>query len=207
MTTMSAGRRMRMIAALCSIGFTATSCADTSGPMSRITVGPSATEVSIVSPESSGLRAIAAATQLRFAVDLTVPAYPVCPLTPPDAGVLTGTGFLTILIRTTENAQGTHIGTTIHGHGTATDANGDRWIWTDADLNNELFPSGNTSSNSFSQTVRENFNVIGPKGQKVMVKGTFHVTEVNGTTVVEFETGNHEDAEVCESGFVLTPLP
>ncbi len=136
-----------------------------------------------------------------------MPAYPVCPLTPPDAGALTGTGVLTLLFRTTENAQGTHIGTTIHAHGTATDATGARWIWTDADLNNELFPSGNTSSHVFSQTVRENFNVIAPKGQKIMLKGTFHVTKVNGRTIVEFETGNHEDAEVCESGFVRTPLP
>ena len=67
--------------------------------------------------------------------------------------------------------------------------------------------TGNTSSHSFSQTVREGFHVIGPKGQKVMVTGTFHVTGVNGSTVVEVETGNHEQAEVCESGFVLTPLP
>jgi hypothetical protein len=40
-----------------------------------------------------------------------------------------------------------------------------------------------------------------------MVRGTFHITKVNGTTVVEVEKGNHEENEVCESGFVLTPLP
>ena len=141
-------------------------------------------------------------TVTRSDVTFTIPGGTCGPTT-----TITGTGVLTLLFRATENAQGTHIGTTIHGHGTATDATGARWIWTDADLNNELFPSGNTSSHAFSQTVRENFNVIGPNGQKVMVKGTFHVTRVNGTTVVEFETGNHEDAEVCESGFGLTPLP
>ena len=203
MASMSLGA-IRSIAILLSVGLVTASCGGSTEPFSL--TGPSATDVAGDAEESARAGA-QAATQLRFSVDLTVPAYPVCPLTPPDAGVITGTGVLTLLFRVTENAQGTHIGTTIHGHGTATDATGARWIWTDADLNNELFPSGNTSSNGFSQTVRENFNVIGPNGQKVMVKGTFHVTEVNGTTVVEFETGNHEDAEVCESGFVLTPLP
>jgi hypothetical protein len=202
MTSMPVGPAMRIITILCSVGLVSASCGGSAEPISL--TGPSATGVA---DESSRAGAQAAATQLRFAVDLTVPAYPVCPLTPPDAGVITGTGVLTLLFRATENAQGTHIGTTIHAHGTATDATGAKWIWTDADLNNELFPSGNTSGNGFSQTIRENFNVIGPNGQKVMVKGTFHVTEVNGTTIVEFETGNHEDAEVCESGFVLTPLP
>src|SRR5688572_31982594 len=204
MTSVSLGPVMRMITILCSVGLVTASCGSSAQPISL--TGPSVTGVA-GDAEQLPRAGAQAATQLRFSVDLTVPAYPVCPLTPPDAGVITGTGVLTLLFRATENAQGTHIGTTIHGHGTATDATGARWIWTDADLNNELFPSGNTSSNAFSQTVRENFNVIGPNGQKVMVKGTFHVTEVNGTTVVEFETGNHEDAEVCESGFVLTPLP
>jgi hypothetical protein len=203
MTSVSPGPAMRMITILFSAGLVTASCGGTE-PISL--TGPSAAGVA-GDVEQSPRAGAQAATQLRFSVDLTVPAYPVCPLTPPDAGVITGTGVLTLLFRATENAQGSHIGTTIHAHGTATDATGARWIWTDADLNNELFPSGNTSSNAFSQTVRENFNVIGPNGQKVMVKGTFHVTEVNGTTVVEFETGNHEDAEVCESGFVLTPLP
>ena len=202
--TMPLGRAVRTITILGSVGLDTASCSGSAEPISL--TAPSATGVGGDAEESSRAGA-QAATQLRFSVDLTVPAYPVCPLTPPDAGVITGTGFLTILFRATENAQGTHIGTTIHAHGTATDETGARWVWTDADLNNELFPSGNTSSNTFSRTVRENFNVIGPRGQKVMVKGTFHVTEVNGTTVVEFETGNHEEAEVCESGFVLTPLP
>ena len=204
MTSMSRGRAMRAITILCSVGLVTASCSGGAEPISL--TAPSAAGVAEVPAESPRVTA-QAATQLRFSVDLTVPAYPVCPLTPPDAGVITGTGFLTVLFRATENAQGTHIGTTIHAHGTATDETGARWVWTDADLNNELFPSGNTSSNTFSRTVRENFNVIGPRGQKVMVKGTFHVTEVNGATVVEFEKGNHEDAEVCESGFVLTPLP
>ena len=204
MTNLPVGRAMRIVTMLCSVGLVTASCGGSAEPISL--TGPSATGVAEV-PEESPRVTAQAASQLRFSVVLTVPAYPVCPLTPPDAGVITGTGVMTLLFRATENAQGTHIGTTIHAHGTATDETGARWVWTDADLNNELFPSGNTSSHAFSQTVRENFNVIGPNGQKVMVKGTFHVTEVNGTTVVEVETGNHEDAEVCESGFVLTPLP
>jgi hypothetical protein len=164
------------------------------------------------SATTSGTTAAAAssgATQLNFSVDLTVPAYPICPLTPPAVGEIRGTGRLTILTRSVATpAGGTHFSTTIHGNGKATDELGGQWQWSDADLNNEVIPgTGNTSSHSFSQTVREGFHVIGPKGQKVMVTGTFHVTGVNGSTVVEVETGNHEQAEVCESGFVLTPLP
>jgi hypothetical protein len=148
-------------------------------------------------------------SQQRFSVALTVPAYPACPLTPPAAGELTGSGVLTILIRTTSDANGgTHVGTTITGHGKATDATGGAWTWSDADLNNEVIPgTGNTSSNSFEQTRTENFHVIGPKGQKIMVQGVFHITVVDGTVIVEFEKGNHEANEFCESGFALTPLP
>jgi hypothetical protein len=162
---------------------------------------------------STGLRAVATRaaadiTRLNFSVDLTVPAYPVCPLTPPDAGTLHGSGVLTVVLRSIADGNGgTHLGSSIHGHGTATDATGATWIWSDADLNNELFPSGNTSPNSFTQTVHEGFHVIGPKGQKIMVIGTFHVTMVDGTTIVEVEKGNHEEGEICESGFNLTPLP
>src|SRR5687768_18559510 len=138
MTSMSIGRAMRTITILGSVGLATASCGGSTEPISL--TGPSATDGAGDAEES--VRAGAqAATQLRFSVDLTVPAYPVCPLTPPDAGVITGTGVLTILFRTTENAQGTHIGTTIHAHGTATDETGARWIWTDADLNNELFRS------------------------------------------------------------------
>jgi len=68
-------------------------------------------------------------------------------------------------------------------------------------------PTGNTSSNTFSETQHEGFKVIGPDGQQIKVIGTFHITKVNGTTVVEVEHGNHEENEACESGFVLTPMP
>lgn len=200
--------KLSMSVVLCGIGLVAASCGD-----GRSQTGPTAerstTAVGTIPAASALVVAGTAATiQLRFSVDLTVPAYPACPLTPPSAGVITGTGVLTVLIRTTVDARGgTHIGTTIHGHGTATDQTGARWVWSDADLNNELFPSGNTSSNSFSQTRTEGFHVIGPKGALIKVKGTFHITMVNGTTVVEVEKGNHEANEFCESGFVLTPLP
>jgi hypothetical protein len=163
---------------------------------------PSATAPGTTAAASSG------ATQLNFSVDLTVPAYPICPLTPPAVGQIKGTGRLTMVIRSVATpGGGTHFSTTIHGNGKATDELGGMWEWSDADLNNEVIPgTGNTSSHSFSQTIREGFHVIGPKGQKVMVMGTFHVTRVNGSTIVEVETGNHEQGEVCESGFVLTPL-
>jgi hypothetical protein len=173
------------------------------GDDSRVSPSATAPETITAASASSG------ATPQRFSVDLTVPAFPTCPLTPPAVGEITGTGVLTIITRSvTASSGGTHFSTTIVGHGKATDELGGNWQWTDADLNNEVIPgTGNTSSHSFSQTVREGFHVIGPGGQKVMVMGTFHVTMVNGATVVEFEKGNHEDGEVCESGFVLTPLP
>lgn len=159
-------------------------------------------------PSAGAAGASAGVTRLNFSVDLTVPAYPACPAAPPDAGELHGGGVLSVVLRSvTDPNGGTRISSSIHGHGTVTDVEGNRWIWSDADLNNELFPSGNTSANSFTQTVHEGFHVIGPKGQKIMVIGTFHVTTVSGSTVVEVEKGNHEEGEACESGFVLTPLP
>jgi len=158
----------------------------------------------------AALQANSGAIQLNFSVDVTVPAYPTCALTPPSAGVLTGTGEMTFVVRLIADGRGgSHIGTTIHGHGTAVDENGGTWVWTDADLNNEVLglPTGNSSGTTFSETRHEGFKVIGPNGQQIMLFGTFHITRVNGTTVVEVEKGNHEENEACESGFVLTPLP
>lgn len=178
--------------------------------------GPTSPALSALAGAGNGasapevLQANSGAIQLNFSVALTVPAYPTCALTPPSVGELTGTGVLTVVVRLVEDGSGgSHIGATIHGHGAAVDANGGQWVWTDADLNNEVvgLPTGNTSSNTFSETRREGFKVIGPNGQKVMVTGLFHITKVNGTTVVEVERGDHEVNEACESGFVLTPLP
>lgn len=201
--------KLSMGIVLCGIAFVVGSCGD-----GRTLTGPTAgTPTAAPAAIPSNAAPIAAntggVTQLRFSVNpLTVPAYPACPLTPPSAGVITGTGVLTIVLRTIADANGgTHVGTTIYGNGTATDQTGARWVWSDADHNNELFPSGNTSSNSFSQTITEGFHVIGPKGEQIKVKGTFHITVANGKTVVEFEKGNHEANEFCESGFTLTPLP
>ena len=204
MTSASARLTLTLVPILCGAIFAA-SCAD-SVPTNASVTGAE-TAVTVNRATSPSVRATTPVTISRFSVDLTVPAYPVCPFNP-SAGEITGTGVLTILMRTiTDSNGGTHIGTTIVGHGTAIDINGERWIWSDADLNNELFPSGNTSSNTFTTTTVEGFHVIGPKGQKVMVQGTFHITEVNGRTVVEVERGNHEEGEICESGFALTPLP
>ena len=161
-------------------------------------------------PAPAVLQANSGAIQLNFSADLTVPAYPTCSAAPPSAGVLTGTGVMTFVVRiVSDGSGGSHLSTTIHGHGTAVDQNGGKWVWTDVDLNNAVLglPTGNTSSNTFSETRHEGFKVIGPNGQQIMVRGTFHVTSVNGSTVVEVEKGNHEENEACESGFVLTPLP
>jgi|KBSSwiStaDraftv2_1062776.scaffolds.fasta_scaffold67712_2 hypothetical protein len=161
-------------------------------------------------PAPATVQANSGAIQLNFSAALTVPAYPTCAAAPPSAGVLTGTGVMTFVLRiVSDGSGGSHINATIHGHGTAVDQNGGQWVWTDADLNNEVLglPTGNTSSNTFSETQHEGFKVIGPDGQQIKVIGTFHITKVNGTTVVEVEHGNHEENEACESGFVLTPMP
>ena len=195
--------RLWTIAVVC--GLVAVSCAG-QGPTS-----PSAAPSPAFDRAGQGVQAnTGGAIQLNFSVVLTVPAYPTCPLAPPSAGVLTGTGVLTVVVRPfTDASGGSHIGASIHGHGTLVDENGDTWVWSDADLNNEAvgLPTGNTSANTFSETRREGFHVIGPKGQKILAVGTFHITRVNGTTVVEVETGDHEANEACESGFVLTLLP
>jgi hypothetical protein len=185
-----------LLVVLC--GLVAVACGQ--GPTSP-TLGPAA-------GVPAALEANGGAIQLNFSVDLTIPAYPTCAVNP--AGVLTGSGVMTILVRVIHDGSGgSHLSSTIHGHGTAVDQNGGQWVWTDADLNNEVvgLPTGNTSTNTFSETRHEGFKVIGPNGQKIMVSGTFHITRVNGTTVVEVEKGNHEENEACESGFVLTPLP
>ena len=195
-----------LIAVVC--GLVVVACSG-QGPTSPSLL-PGLTGLGDGAPASATLQANAGATQLRFSVVMTVPAYPTCALTPQSAGVLTGTGEMTFVVRLIADGRGgSHIGTTIHGHGTAVDENGGTWVWTDADLNNEVLglPTGNTSSNTFSETRHESFKVIGPNGQQIMLSGTFHVTRVDGTTVVEVEKGNHEENEACESGFVLTPLP
>ena len=204
MTRPIASARNWIAAAICA----AVSASCGSSPTSPSAVPTGVNALSLVPACAVPASANAEIVRLNFAVDLTVPAYPVCALTPPAAGVIRGTGVLTVVLRTITDAHGgTRIGSSIHGHGTATDATGGKWTWSDADLNNELFPSGNTSANSFTRTVHEGFHVIGPKGQQIMVIGTFHITMANGRPVVEVEHGNHEEAETCESGFALTPLP
>jgi hypothetical protein len=198
---------MRYVSVVTIIGVISIGCSNSS-PLQSESAVTAPTRLAGPGSSSGVISTAAAATQLRFSIAWTVPAFPTCPLSPPGAGVITGTGLLTVVMRATSDGNGgTHIGTTIHGNGTATDETGAKWTWSDADLNNELFPSGNTSSHSFDRTITENFHFVGPKGQLIKVKGTFHITAVDGKTIVEFEKGNHEDSESCESGFVLTPLP
>src|SRR5688572_32486844 len=119
MTRMSIGRAMRTITILGSVGLAAASCSGSAEPISL--TAPATTGVGGAAEESPRVGAQAGATQLRFSVDLTVPAYPVSPLTPPDAGAITGTAGLTLPFRPPENEQATNIAPTIHGHGPPTD--------------------------------------------------------------------------------------
>jgi hypothetical protein len=205
MTRIAEQARLWVIAVVC--GFAGVACSGQGPTSPALSPGLAGAGAGAPAPV---LQANSGAIQLNFSVDLTVPAYPTCALTPPSAGVLTGTGVLTVVVRLIgDGSGGSHIGATIHGHGTAVDQSGGQWVWTDADLNNEVvgLPTGNTSGNTFTETRHEGFKAIGPNGQQIMVAGTFHITTVNGTTVVELEKGNHEANEACESGFVLTPLP
>ncbi len=135
-----------------------------------------------------------------FPVALIVNAA-TCPLMPDGVTSITGDGVLTIQVRTTTNKNGTHIGVHVNGHGTATDNNGDTWRWSDADL----FEPGslNQSGHKLTQTIVENFHLIGPRGAQIRIHGVYHVTVVDGRTIVEFEKGNESAAnELCE-GFVF----
>jgi hypothetical protein len=124
-----------------------------------------------------------------------------CPLMPDGVTSISGSGVLTIQVRTTTNKNGVHIGVHVNGHGTATDDSGDTWRWSDADL----FEPGsvNASDHKLTQTIVESFHLIGPRGEQIRIQGTFHVTVVDGQVVVELEKGNESAAnEPCE-GFIF----
>ena len=145
----------------------------------------------------SGVRGTAAnggATLVRLTAALVVdPAT--CALVPPGTGVISGGGDFLFVLR---GDVVTPSGFTVSGRGEATDGNGERWHWNDADL----FFSMNARGNALEQTITEGFHLIGPRGAKIMVRGTFHVTYVNGALIVEIENGNHEANELCE-GFIF----
>lgn len=155
---------------------------------------------SAVAPTTSEPRTATSQATSNFALDVYAAT---CPLMPAGITEIHGGGKLTFVIRnTTDGNGGSHVGLTIHGNGTATDNLGGKWTWSDADLNNSVLglPTGNDSVNTYELTVKEGFHLIGPKGQKIIVKGTAHVTVVQGTvTKVDFEKGNETAAnEPCE---------
>jgi hypothetical protein len=118
-----------------------------------------------------------------------------CPLLPEGIDTITGQGEIAFVFNTITNDNGLHVGVHVSDHGTAVDSNGAVWVWSDADL----FFSLNSSSNSLEQTKTESFHLIGPKGQQVRIQGTFHITVVDGMTVVDLARGNAtEENEACE---------
>lgn len=124
-----------------------------------------------------------------------------CPLMPDGVTSIIGSGVLTIQVRTTTNSNGVHVGVHVNGHGTATDDNGDTWRWSDADI----FEPGsvNQSDHTLTQTIVESFHLIGPRGNQIRIQAMFHVTVVDGQTIVEVERGNESAAnEPCE-GFIF----
>jgi hypothetical protein len=125
-----------------------------------------------------------------------------CPLVPPGTGIISGSGYLTITVRTHESANGgLHVGVHVNGSGRATDQAGNDWIWSDADV----FEPGalNENGDHFETTIVEGFHLIGPRGKKIIVHGVLHITIVDGTPIVEFAKGNEtEENEACE-GFIF----
>ena len=124
-----------------------------------------------------------------------------CPLAPPAAGVITGSGVSTFFMTVTNTPSGsTHVGVHFRAHGKAVDETGENWTWSDADL----FQPGvvNSSGDSFVQTIVEGFHLIGKNGQKIMIQGVFHIRVIDGVPVVEFAKGNEtEENEPCEGIF------
>ena len=121
MTRILEQARLWISAVLC--GIAAVSCAG-QGPTSP-SAAPALAGAGDGAPSPVLQANAGGAVQLNFSVDLTVPAYPTCPLASPSAGVITGTGVLTVVVWPFGDASGgLHIGATIHGHGTAVDENG-----------------------------------------------------------------------------------
>jgi hypothetical protein len=146
------------------------------------------------------LPATAEVVSTTFPVSLIVdPAT--CPLVPPNTGIISGSGELTITVRSHESGNGgVHFGIHVNGHGTATDEGGNTWVWSDADI----FEPGSVNSNGDNSeaTIVESFHLVG-KGKRIMIQGVFHITIVNGTPIVTFEKGNAtEENEACE-GFIF----
>jgi hypothetical protein len=144
---------------------------------------------------------LSAAVVENFTIPVALVVDPAtCSLVPPGTGVITGSGVLGVVIRVTTTPAGTlHVGVNVRGNGKATDENGGSWTWSDADL----FESFNVSGSSFERTITESLHIVGKNGQKILIKGIFHVTVAGGKTVVELEKGNEsEENEACE-GFIF----
>lgn len=158
--------------------------------------GPTALAVPAATGGSGAAVQSATATVTREVLPVTLLVEAgTCPLLPAGIDTITGEGAIAFVFRTITNGNGTHVGVHVDNRGTATDSNGERWIWSDADL----FFSLNSSSHSLEQTKTESFHLIGPKGQQVRIQGTFHITVVDGTPVVELVRGNAtEENEACE---------
>ena len=104
---------------------------------------------------------------------------------------ISGGGQGHIVFRTTLDNNGIlHVGVTFNARGTASDANGNQYVFNDAD---SLTFSG-PSSNGFEMTHTEDFHLIGKGGApNVTVKALMHIRVTpNGdvTAFVEKASGN-----------------
>jgi hypothetical protein len=157
-------------------------------------VAPALRSESGAAMAATAQQASATVTRQVLPVTLLVEAA-TCALLPEGIATITGHGEIAFVFRTITNGSGTHVGVHVTDRGTAVDSNGGAWIWSDADL----FFSLNSSGQSLEQTKTESFHLIGPKGQQVRIQGTFHLTVVNGTPVVNLVRGNvTEENEACE---------
>jgi hypothetical protein len=121
--------------------------------------------------------ASAAVSEGSFPVNLSI-STSVCSLLPADLSGI-GTGHFVARTIVTDNGLA-HMGSMINIHGTATDANGNRYVFNHTDTFETV--SGGTSPSITTST--EKFSLIGLDGApNVTLYATFHTTALPDGTV------------------------
>ncbi len=128
--------------------------------------------------------------QDKFSVGFFVSAA-TCTQVPAD---ISGSGQGHFVDRVTvDNTGSIHVGFTFNAQGTASDANGNQYVFNDADSFTLSGPAG-----GFETTITEHFHLIGKGGApNVKVKALLHITVLANGTVTAFvdkASGN----EACE---------
>lgn len=133
-------------------------------------------------------------TRDRFTVNFTIPAN-ACTVVPADVHLVGEGQFVASVIM--DGSQITHMSTTVTVHGTATDANGNKYVFNHVDT---FSRNAGGDQSPLVITATEVFYLIGlGDAPNVPLHGVFHTTVLpNGTVVVEFE--RETGAEGCFPG-------